>query len=292
MRGKIIRGVGGFYYVHAEDDKVYECRAKGIFRKENIKPLVGDDVEISVLDPKEKSGSVDALLPRRNLLTRPEVANVDQTLVVFSLAEPNPNPGLLDRYLILMDRQDIPVVICFNKADLAVPGQTENLKSVYAGCGSPLIFVSVKNDEGVDRIREILRDKTTVLAGPSGVGKSSLTNTLLCEKHMEVGEVSRKIGRGKNTTRHTEFIVFEENSYLLDTPGFSSLELGDVSYEELKDSFHEFDRYAADCRFSGCMHLKEPGCAVKQAVKEEKIHPDRYESYRKLALELHERKKY
>ncbi|MCC8102061.1 MAG: ribosome small subunit-dependent GTPase A [Clostridiales bacterium] len=310
MRGKIIRGVGGFYYVHARDGMVYECRAKGIFRKEKVKPLVGDDVEISILDEQERTGNVDRLLPRKNMLLRPAAANVDQAMVVFALTHPKPNLNLLDRFLILMNRQQIQVIICFNKTDLADEEQVRSLGQIYGDCGCEVCFVSAAQSEGLAEMRTLLEAKTTVLAGPSGVGKSSLTNCFLSEEHMETGEISRKIDRGKHTTRHTELLLLKPytkdeynirneveerascNSYILDTPGFSSLYIQDIEYEELKDYFCEFNPYESRCRFQGCMHLKEPDCAVKEAVEKGEIHRARYESYVLLAEELKGRRKY
>lgn len=299
MFGKIIRGVGGFYYVHAQDGFTYECRAKGIFRRDKKKPLVGDDVEISVLDAQEKSGNVDVLLPRKNELLRPAVANVDQAMVVFAAASPKPNLNLLDRFLIRMNRLRIPVIICFNKTDLSDAETLRRLADIYRGCGSEVCFLSVAQREGVSRIQELLEAKTTALAGPSGVGKSSLTNLMLQNEYMEVGEVSQKIDRGRHTTRHTELLVLprpergaQADTYLLDTPGFSSLYLEDVEYEELKDYFQEFTVFEPYCRFQGCMHLREPDCAVKEAVESGEIHRARYESYKLLAEELRGRKRY
>lgn len=300
MQGKIIKGIGGFYYVHAKDGNVYECRARGIFRKDKIKPLVGDNVEISVLDEQERTGNVDGLLPRRNELIRPAAANVDQALVVFAVASPKPNLNLLDRFLISMEQQQIPVIICFSKTDLADEEQLSHLASVYEGCGSTVRFMSVVNNEGVEEIRKLLDGKTTIVAGPSGVGKSSLTNVLQSDIQMEVGEVSRKIDRGKHTTRHTELIVLprisgkesDADSYFLDTPGFSSLYLKGIEYEELRDFFYEFLPYEPYCRFQGCMHLSEPDCAVKQALQEGKIHQSRYDNYVLLAQELKNVRKY
>ena len=295
MQGKIIKGIGGFYYVHGENGKVYECRAKGIFRKEKVKPLVGDNVEISVIDEEEATGNVDVLLPRKNMLIRPAAANVDQAMVIFAVVSPKPNLNLLDRFLISMEQQNIPVIICFSKADLAEEEHMQSLASVYRNCGSQVHFISVVNEQGIDEIRQLLDGKTTIVAGPSGVGKSSLTNVLQPKIQMEVGEVSRKIDRGKHTTRHTELIVLpdmKQDSYFLDTPGFSSLYLQGIAYEELRDYFYEFQKYEPECRFQGCMHLSEPDCAVKEAVEKGEIHSSRYENYALLAQELKQAKKY
>lgn len=292
MRGKIIRGIGGFYYVHTESGIVYECRAKGIFRKEKIKPLVGDNAEISVLDETEKTGNLDRILPRRNTLIRPAVANVDQALVLFAAASPKPNLNLLDRFLISMEQQAIPVLICFNKMDLVGTEELDALKRAYELCGCRLFFASIAEGTGVEELEKILQGRTTVVAGPSGVGKSSLTNVLQKEVRMEVGEVSRKIDRGRHTTRHTELLALGQDTYFLDTPGFSSLYLQGIEYEELKQYFGEFEPYMPYCRFQGCMHIHEPDCAVKQALAEGKISRSRYDNYVLLAEELKNVRKY
>lgn len=292
MQGKIIKGIGGFYYVHAQDGRVYECRAKGIFRKEKIKPLVGDNVEISVIDSEQNTGNVDVLLPRTSSLIRPAAANVDQALVVFAAASPNPNLNLLDRFLILMRQQEIPVIICFNKTDLVSEETQKQLQEVYEGCGCTVCFACVTREEGIREIRRLLKGKTTVVAGPSGVGKSSLTNVLQSGIRMEVGEVSSRIGRGRHTTRHTELIVLEQDTYFLDTPGFSSLYLQGLEYDEVKNYYPEFTEYEPYCRFQGCMHISEPDCGVKEALAEGRISRSRYENYVLFARELKERKKY
>ena len=292
MQGKITKGIGGFYYVHAEDGTVYECRAKGIFRKEGKKPLVGDNVEISVLDQEEQVGNVDRLLPRKNQLIRPAVANVDQALVIFAAASPKPNLNLLDRFLISMSQQDVPVIICFNKQDLVPGRELEKLARVYRNCGCRVLFASVLQAQGLEEIRKLLKGTTTVVAGPSGVGKSSLTNRLQPGADMEVGEVSRKIDRGRHTTRHTELIWIEEETYFLDTPGFSSLYLENLDWEELGRFFPEFEPYAGGCRFQGCMHMSEPDCRVKEALENGEISRSRYENYCLLVQELKNKKRY
>ena len=292
MQGKIIKGIAGFYYIYAENDEIYECKAKGIFRKDKQKPLVGDNVEIEVLDEQEKEGSVTAILPRKNSLIRPAVANVDQAFLIFAMENPKPNFLLLDRFLIMMEQQGIPVVICFNKKDVGEKEEMEKLYEIYTGCGYRVVLSSTYEGEGMDEIHEILKGKTTVVAGPSGVGKSSITNCMQGEVQMETGEISKKLKRGKHTTRHSQVIPVEKNTFLVDTPGFSSLYLIDMKEEELRDYFPEFAMYEPQCRFQGCMHIHEPGCAVKEALSEGKISQQRYDNYLALYEELKEKRRY
>lgn len=292
MQGKIIKGIAGFYYIYAEDGNVYECKAKGIFRKDNFKPLVGDNVEITVLNEEEKEGSVTSILPRRNSLIRPAVANVDQAFLIFAMENPKPNFLLLDRFLIMMKQQEIPAVICFNKKDVGEKKEMEKLYEIYTGCGYRVVLSSTYEGEGMDEIREILKGKTTVVAGPSGVGKSSITNCMQGEVQMETGEISKKLKRGKHTTRHSQVIPVEKNTFLVDTPGFSSLYLTDMKEEELRDYFPEFVMYEPQCRFQGCMHIHEPGCAVKEALSEGEISQQRYDNYLALYEELKEKRRY
>ena len=291
FQGKIIKGIGGFYYVHVEDEGLYACRARGIFRKEKRRPLVGDNVQITVTDVRDMEGSVDELLPRKNELIRPAAANVDQALVVFAAASPKPNFNLLDRFLVSMALQDIPTVICINKTDLVEKQQAEAFADAYAGSGCLVLTASVTEGEGLEAVRACLQGKTTVVAGPSGVGKSSLTNYLAPQARMETGEVSR-IQRGRHTTRHAELVWIGRDTYFLDTPGFSSLYLQDMEYEQLPLFYPEFSAFSEHCRFQGCMHLSEPDCAVKEALAGGEISPVRYENYTQLARELKERKKY
>ena len=286
MTGKIIKGIAGFYYVDVEESGIYECKAKGIFRKEGQKPLVGDLVEIEILDEAEKTGNMTRILPRKNELIRPAVANVDQALVIFALENPTPNLTLLDRFLVMREQQNIPTAICFNKKDLAEADYTDHLRSVYEKCGYRVFTVSAAKEQGMQEVEAYLKGKTTVVAGPSGVGKSSLTNVLQPHVQMEVGDISRKIERGRHTTRHTELICLREHTYFLDTPGFSSLYLTGIAQEDLWQYFPEFVPYEPYCRFQGCMHISEPDCAVKEALAEGKIPASRYENYVMLAEEL------
>lgn len=291
MRGKIIKGIAGFYYVQAEDGVLYACKAKGIFRNRKEKPLVGDNVEMEVTHEGDREGNITDLLPRSSMLLRPAVANVDQALVLFAVAKPKPNLSLLDRFLIMMDRQKIPALICFNKTDEASEAETERLRSIYAGCKSRLLFISAKYGDGLKELNSLLKGHTTTVAGPSGVGKSTLINLLAPHAGMETGNISEKIDRGKHTTRHSELFCLENGGYIFDTPGFSSLELGTMEKEELRYSFPEFAAYEGRCRFQGCVHINEPDCAVKQAVESGAVHKDRYGSYRALFEELKEREK-
>lgn len=291
MQGKILKGISGFYYVHVVESGIYECKAKGIFRQQGIKPLVGDLVEIDIIDEAEKEGNIVRVFPRNNALIRPAVANVDMALIVFAAAKPDPNFQLLDRFLVLMARQDVPVCICFNKSDLVSEEIKREYEESYEACGYPVEFISVKKDEGIERLMEHLRGKTTTIAGPSGAGKSSLINRLQPRIQMETGSVSEKIGRGKQTTRHTQLIHIEGNSYIMDTPGFSSLYLPQMEKEELQQYYTEFAAYEPYCRFQGCSHISEPDCGVKQALAEGRISKLRYENYVQLYGELKEQEK-
>lgn len=287
-----MKGIAGFYYVHVEGHGVYECKAKGIFRKEGIKPLVGDDVELDVLDETEKLGNIRKILPRKSALVRPAVANVDQALVLFAIVKPNPNFNLLDRFLIRMEQQKLPTIICFNKEDIASPEEKEALRCAYETCGYRVLFISALENRGLEQVRELLAGKTTTLAGPSGVGKSSLINQLSPGTHMETGEISEKIERGRHTTRHSEIIALGNGTYIMDTPGFTSLDMPEITKEELGGYYPEFREYESFCKFRGCAHISEPSCKVKEAVEEGKISPVRYENYKILYRELKENKRF
>ena len=292
MQGKIVKGISGFYYIHVVGAGGHECKAKGIFRKDKKKPLVGDDVDIEVLSEVEKTGSIINIFERKNELIRPAVANIDQALVVFAAAKPSPHFNLLDRFLVMMQTKEIPVILCFNKEDIASEEKLSELAEIYEKCGCQLIFVSAKEEKNMETLRRMLEGKTTAIAGPSGVGKSSIINLLNPKANMETGSISRKIERGKHTTRHSELFMIDEDSYIMDTPGFSSLYVNDFEKEELKYYFPEFELYEGQCRFNGCDHIHEPGCAVKEAVEKGKIHAVRYEDYKELYEELKNKRRY
>ncbi len=288
MQGKIMKGIAGFYYVHVAESGIYECKAKGIFRKQKIKPLVGDDVLIEITHEGDKEGNIIEILPRKNELIRPAAANVGQALILFALRHPDPNFMLLDRFLISMEQKGIPCRIAFNKTEQADEGEIERIRHAYANCGHEVSFISVCEGMGMDEIRRYLHGNTTILAGPSGVGKSSLTNSVQDHIHMETGEISKKLARGKNTTRHAELIAIEEDSYLFDTPGFSYFSAFELEKEELRHYYHEFADYEGQCRFQGCVHVNEPDCRVKEAWTAGQISDIRYENYRMIYEELKE----
>ena len=292
MQGKIIKGIAGFYYVHDPKRGVYACKAKGIFRNEKIKPLVGDMVEYEITHEGDREGNVIEILPRKNALIRPAVANVDQAMIVFAVTSPAPNLNMLDRFLITMERQKVDTIICFNKTDISEDGEVARLRDIYKNCGSRLIFTSVEKDTGMEMIRRILKGKTTVLAGPSGVGKSSMMNLLKPEAAMATGDISRKIQRGRHTTRHSQLFHLEGATYVMDTPGFTSLYINDIEANDLKNYFAEFAPYEDQCRFNGCVHIHEPDCAVKAALEQGKISRSRYEDYVAFYDEIKSQRRY
>ena len=292
MQGRIVKGIAGFYYVEVKGPLVYECKAKGIFRKDGIKPIVGDNVEIEIIDEDQRQGNLVKILPRTNALYRPPVANVDQAVILFAIVKPNPNYNLLDKFLITMRQVDLPVIICFNKQDIATKAEQQELYDAYEKCGYTVLFISVKEERGLDELKALLKGKTSTLAGPSGVGKSSLLNKLVPDASMQTGELSKKIDRGKNTTRHSELFLVKEltddegETFVIDTPGFTSLELRDVNTDSLMNYYPEFVEYEPECRFGGCSHIAEPDCGVKNAVQEEKVSKVRYDNYKVIYSEL------
>ena len=290
LNGQIIKGIGGFYYVDTYNG-LYECRARGIFRKQKVTPLVGDRVSMSVVDEDTKKGVIEDIDKRDTELIRPPIANVDKALIVFAIKNPKPNLSLLDRFIVLAEKEHLEIVIILTKADLDEGNELEEIQKIYELSGYKVIPVSNKTKLNIDKVRDELKNSVVVFAGPSGVGKSSLLNEIDKNFKLQTGEVSEKIKRGKHTTRHAELLKLECGGMVADTPGFSSLTLEDISEHDLKDFFIEFDEFD-DCRFgSRCIHEKEPSCAVKEAVENGEIPKKRYDSYLQLLNEIRQGKR-
>ncbi|WP_281526195.1 ribosome small subunit-dependent GTPase A [Intestinibacter bartlettii] len=290
IEGRIIKGIGGFYYIETEKG-LYECRARGIFRKNKITPLVGDFVKISVVDEDNKKGVVEEIQERKTELVRPPIANVNKALIVFAVKNPTPHLSLLDRFIVLAERENLEIVIILTKIDLDDDNTFEKIKNIYEPCGYKVIGVSNLENKNIDKVKEELKDNTVVFAGPSGVGKSSLLNQIDSNFQLKTGDVSDKIKRGKHTTRHAELFELKFGGMVADTPGFSSLTLDDIEDIDLKDYFIEFEDHD-DCKFgSRCIHQNEPNCAVKEAVEKGEIPKERYESYIQLLNEIRQGKR-
>lgn len=287
MEGKIIKGIGGFYYVETKDGLI-ECKARGKFRHKSLKPMVGDNVKIKVENGK---GVIEDIHKRTSELIRPTVSNVTLAFVVFAIKNPDLNFDLLNRFLVLCESNNIKAIVCLNKIDLVSDEERMALRDKIADIGYEVLFINAKKGEGIDLLKEKMQGNVTVLCGPSGAGKSTLINTLIDRSHMETGNVSDKIGRGKHTTRHSELIAIDEG-YIVDTPGFSTLDMSFIDKDDLKYAFPEFEEYNHICRFTGCMHYKEPDCAVKNAVEDNKINKYRYEFYIRTLEEILSGRKY
>lgn len=289
--GKIIKGIAGFYYVDIKDKGLYECKAKGLFRKEGIKPLVGDNAAIDIIDEEKKTGNIIDITERKNSIIRPACANIDLAVTVMSASKPKFKPLLMDKILIFFEYYDIDTLICFNKVDDASEEDIEAIESHFSHTGYELLYTSAKTGTGVDKLKEILKGKTSILTGPSGVGKSSLINNIFPHADMETGGMS-KIGRGKHTTRHSEIFEVDDDTFILDTPGFTSMDLPDINKENVAAYFPEFVRLLGKCRFDSCIHIGEPGCAVKEALANGDISQGRYDSYVRFCEDIDRKKKY
>lgn len=285
VEGKIIKGIAGFYYVDATDGNLYECKAKGVFRKEKIKPIIGDDVVIDIIDETDFSGNIVDVKPRRNKLIRPEVANIDTALLVCALKNPDPNFLMLDKLLLHFKKQNIPVIMCFNKEDIADDELINQAVKTYENSGAKVVITSADKNQGIDELKGLLKGKITTIAGPSGVGKSSIINLLQSNVKMETGIISKKLNRGKHTTRHSEIIKIDKDTFIIDTPGFTSIDVFDIEYDELSGFYDEFSEYE-QCYFTPCSHTHEPKCGVKDAVKDGRVSEIRYNNYKKIYEEL------
>ncbi len=288
VNGLILQGIGGFYYVEAAD-AVYECKARGVFRREGITPLAGDRVEITV-NEDGATGTLQRILPRRNVLVRPPLANLDQLAVVASVAEPVPHPLLLDKLIAIAEENEIEPLVVITKADLQ---DTAGWEEIYTKAGFAVFTVTVTQPHTAEPLREQLKGKITAFAGNSGVGKSSLLNVIDPTWQRETGEISQKLGRGRHTTRSAVLFPLPEGGYLADTAGFSALDMErihPIDKERLEDCFREFRPLYGQCRFTGCAHIHEPDCAVKAAVEAGEIAATRYESYCAMYAQAEQRK--
>ena len=288
INGIIIKGIGGFYYVKTADG-IIECKARGKFRKDRILPYVGDHVTVSL--QKEAEGSIDEILPRTNQMIRPPVANVEQLVLVMSVTSPEPNLAMMDKLLVTAESKEIKSAICINKTDLDDGAKTEAFRQLYQNAGYPVMEVSAKNSEGLDAVREFLKGHITAFAGNSGVGKSSILK-LVCERELAVGDVSEKTERGRHTTRHVELMELPFGGFVLDTPGFSSIELEGIRADDLRLLFPEMCDLEGECRFRGCRHIAEPGCKVAERVENGQISQSRYRNYKDLMTELNKIKEW
>lgn len=291
MRGLIIKGIGGFYYVKSEDGKVIETRGRGIFKRDGMTLCVGDEVEFELTAEDGAKGVINSIFPRKNHFDRPPISNVDMFIVVFAAKNPKPNYPVIDKFLINAQLNGIEPVICINKSDLVSEEEMEKIRDIYRGVYST-VSISTKTGQGTDTLLSLIRGKKAALAGPSGAGKSSIINTLHPKAEMETGEVSKKTMRGKHTTRHVEIFDLDGGGMLFDTPGFTSFELPDIEERELKYYYPEFADFNGLCRYDDCNHLKEPQCAVLEAVADGRINSRRYEAYVANQEELKRRKKY
>lgn len=291
MEGRIVKTLSDFYYVYSSGE-VYQCKAKGLFRKEKTVPLVGDRVEFSLTNAKDIEGNVTEILPRKSQLQRPAVANIDAVLLVFALKSPEPNFYLLDRFLAIMEKEELETILIFNKGDLDGDNIGVAYKKAYEEVGYKCVLVTAATGKGMENIKNAIAGKTVSVAGPSGVGKSTIINYLTGKQLMETGSVSAKNLRGKQTTRHTELVPVDDNTFIVDTPGFSSTDITGIGTENLSHCFPEFTEPMEQCRFAGCAHISEPDCGVKTALLQGRIQNSRYENYVKMYNELKNQRQY
>ncbi len=290
-KGIIMKAIAGFYYVNIGKQTI-ECRARGIFKKRKLSPLVGDRVEISIDKEDDTKGRIEEVFKREVELVRPPVANVTQALIVFAIKSPDPNINLLDKLLAICEYRGLRATLCFNKVDLVSAEAIKEAEDIYKLAGYNVISTSATNSISIEELKEALKDEITVFAGPSGVGKSSLLNEIQEGLKLQVGELSKKIARGKHTTRHSELIELNSGGMVVDTPGFTSLDINEIEVDDLGDCFIEFHEVAGPCKFSNCKHINEPGCGVKKALTAGEISRSRYSSYTYFLNKLEEHRRY
>ncbi|MBQ7265441.1 MAG: ribosome small subunit-dependent GTPase A [Firmicutes bacterium] len=286
-KGTIVKGIGGSYYVECED-ALYDCKARGKFRKNALTPTVGDEAVLLVTDEKKKKAVIESIEERKNILLRPRVSNIDTAIITFAAKSPDINFDLLDRFLIDGIKRNIPeVFICINKCDIGEKSLREKIAKIYKNV-CKVFFVSTYTDEGIEDLKKAIKGKKVVFAGPSGVGKSSIINKIAPHLQRQTGEISKKIERGKHTTRQVELIYLGDDTFVADSPGFTSFSLEGMGEKELEKYFPEFKEFLGKCYFGDCLHLSEPGCEVKENVGGI-ISEERYERYKKICEELRQR---
>jgi len=288
LTGVIIKAYNSFYYVQTAD-KVVMCKLRGRFKKERFSLLVGDQVQYETTGPDK--GIIETILPRRSMLRRPMIANIDQVILTFAAVNPDINTVLVDRFLVLAEMSALEIILCINKTDLADQQELQLLVDHYRTIGYKVMTLSAKAGIGIDELRHQLHDKISVFSGPSGAGKSTLLNHIETGLTLVTGEVSEKIGRGKHTTRFAELLPLSGGGFVVDTPGFSFTEFNDLTPHDLMHCFLDISEVVSGCKFNTCIHLKEPQCAVKQAVADGRIHEKRYQSYVEILEEIQANKK-
>lgn len=288
MKGIIIKGIAGFYYVKTEG-QIYQCKARGIFKKDGITPYVGDEVVIEKTD--EGEAVVNEILPRKNSFIRPPIANVDCFVIVVAAARPDPNPDIIDKFLVMAEKSRTDIILCVNKIDLVTDEKRREIEDIYQDI-YPLVSVCGKTGQGIDQLAELLKDRKSALAGPSGAGKSTLLNRLQSKYTVETGDISEKTKRGKHTTRHVEIFETDFGALLFDTPGFTSFDVLEAEEDELHYLYPEMSPLIGGCRYDNCRHLAEPDCRIREAVEKGMIHKSRYQSYVNQLKEIREKRKY
>lgn len=289
MRGIIVKGIAGFYYVKTED-QIYQCKARGIFKKNSIIPYVGDDVVIEVTDEKAGEAIINEILPRKNFFIRPPIANVDCFIIVIALANPEPNLTILDKFLVMAEKAHTEIIVCLNKVDLDTNDNLNKILNIY-GQLYPVIKVSGRTGDGIEELKVLLKNKKGALAGPSGVGKSTLLNKLQADANVETGDISHKSKRGKHTTRHVEIFDLDFGGMIYDTPGFTSFDILEAEEDELPFLYPEMHPFVGQCKYDNCRHIKEPKCRIREAVELGDIHKSRYNSYVTQYEEIKEKRK-